>query len=45
MQCAAEAVVAKVDEVAAWFADLEQARDNGIFFCANMGYIVSGRKL
>lgn len=44
MQCAAEAGVATVDEVAAWFADLVQARDNGTFFCANMGYIVTGRK-
>lgn len=41
---AAEAGVATVDEVSEWFADLERARDDGTFFCANMGYIVSGRK-
>jgi len=45
MQRAAEAGIATADEVAAWFTDLEQAHDNGSFFCANMGYIVSGRKL
>jgi len=45
LECAAEAGVATVDEVSDWFADLERARDNGTFFCANMGYIVSGRKL
>lgn len=44
MQRACEAGVATTDEVAAWFTDLEQARDSGTFFCANMGYIVSGRK-
>ena len=42
---AAKADVATVDEVSEWFADLERARDNGTFFCANMGYIVSGRKM
>ena len=45
MQRAAEAGVATADEVTTWFTDLEQARDNGTFFCANMGYIVSGLKL
>lgn len=45
LECAVEAGVATVDEVSDWFADLERARDNGTFFCANMGYIVSGRKL
>jgi ubiquinone/menaquinone biosynthesis C-methylase UbiE len=45
MECAVEADVATVDEVSDWFADLERARDNGTFFCANMGYIVSGRKV
>ena len=44
LERAAEAGVATVDEVSDWFADLERARDNGTFFCANMGYIVSGRK-
>ena len=45
LERAAEAGVATVDEVSDWFADLERARDDGTFFCANMGYIVSGRKL
>ena len=44
LERAIEAGVATVAEVADWFADLERARDNGTFFCANMGYIVSGRK-
>ena len=45
LERAAEAGVATGDEVSNWFADLERARDNGTFLCANMGYIVSGRKL
>lgn len=45
MERAAEAGIASVDEIADWFADLERANDNGTFFCANMGYIVSGSKL
>jgi hypothetical protein len=44
MQRAGAAGIATIDEVAAWFTDLEQAHDSGTFFCANMGYIVSGRK-
>ena len=44
LQHAAEAGVATVDEMSNWFSDLECARDNGTFFCANMSYIVSGRK-
>jgi ubiquinone/menaquinone biosynthesis C-methylase UbiE len=44
LEGAVEAGVATVDEVSKWFADLERARDDGTFFCANMGYIVSGRK-
>lgn len=44
LERAAEAGVATVDEMSNWFSDLERARDNGTFFCANMGYIVSGRK-
>jgi len=45
MESATEAGVATADEVSEWFADLERARDKGTFFCANMGYVVSGRKL
>ncbi len=45
MECAAEAGVALADEISGWFADLERAHNNGAIFCANMGYIVSGRKL
>jgi ubiquinone/menaquinone biosynthesis C-methylase UbiE len=44
MERAAEAGVASVDEISDWFADLERAHNNGTFFCANMGYIVSGSK-
>ena len=45
LERAVRAGIATVDEVSDWFADLERARDNGTFFCANMGYVVSGRKL
>jgi ubiquinone/menaquinone biosynthesis C-methylase UbiE len=45
MERAAEAGVASVDEISGWFADLERAHINDTFFCANMGYIVSGSKL
>ena len=45
MERAAEAGVASVDEISDWFADLERAHNNGTFFCANMGYIVSGSKM
>jgi len=45
MERAAEAGVATVDDISGWFADLERAHKNGTFFCANMGYIVSGSKL
>jgi ubiquinone/menaquinone biosynthesis C-methylase UbiE len=45
MERAAEAGVASVDEISDWFVDLERAHNNGTFFCANMGYIVSGSKL
>lgn len=44
LERAVDAGVATSIEVSDWFADLERARDNGTFFCANMGYIVSGRK-
>lgn len=44
LEHAVEAGVATVDEMSNWFSDLEWARDNGTFFCANMSYIVSGRK-
>ena len=45
LERAAEAGIATLDEVSDWFADLERAHNNGTFFCANMGYIVSGSKL
>ena len=45
MERAAEAGVASAEEISDWFVDLERAHNNGTFFCANMGYIVSGRKL
>lgn len=44
MERAPEAGIASADEVSSWFEDLERAHNNGTFFCANMGYIVSGRK-
>lgn len=44
LQGAADAGVATDGEVSDWFADLERARDDGTFLCANMGYIVAGRK-
>lgn len=44
LERAAEAGVATATEVSDWFEDLARARDNDTFLCANMGYIVTGRK-
>lgn len=44
LERAADAGIATGAEISDWFADLDRARDNGTFFCANMGYIVPGRK-
>lgn len=44
LERAVEAGVVTSAEADRWLSDLESARDNGKFFCANMGFIVAGRK-
>lgn len=44
LERAVEARVVTSPEADLWLSHLENARDSGKFFCANMGFIVSGQK-